>query len=200
MTRSRKIRVLAACLALAGLAAPATAEEAAARERLSGLSGRWTSPAPEPWYGAWGVRDFIFRDGTWALSFTLALDPGMRNPVFRFRTGGPYEVGRASAAVPGAFEAVFREPSKHVTLLTADAGVAAGFGLAGCALVPGVEADISARGCAAWRPVAVCAEDHDLLAELPGGGLGFGVRPRDNDMCTPDRRPTALLPAVLRRD
>jgi len=58
--------------------------------------------------------------------------------------------------------------------------------------------DISERGCAGWKPVADCAEDHDLLALGPQG-LQFGVRPRDNDMCTPDRRPTALLPAVVPR-
>ena len=38
----------------------------------------------------------------------------------------------------------------------------------------------------------------DLLA-LDASGLRFGVRPPDNDMCTPDKTPTALLPAVIRR-
>lgn len=31
------------------------------------------------------------------------------------------------------------------------------------------------------------------------GNLYFGVRPADNNMCTADRRPTALLPAVAKR-
>jgi hypothetical protein len=71
-------------------------------------------------------------------------------------------------------------------------------GLADCGLTPNLETDISATGCAAWRPVAFCGEDHDLLA-LTAEGLHFGVRPADNDMCVPDRRPTALLPAVVAR-
>jgi hypothetical protein len=196
---SRLRRILPAATCAAALcfgAASAMAGEAAMRQRLAALSGTYASPAPEPWYGAWGTREFGFRDGAWTLAFTLALDPGMQRPVFRFRTGGPFEVRGASAVVPGAFEAVFFEDTKHVTLLAADPAVAAAFGLAGCGLEPGRESDISERGCAAWRPVATCREDHDLLALAPDGGLHFGVRPRDNDMCTPDRRPTALLPPV----
>jgi hypothetical protein len=71
-------------------------------------------------------------------------------------------------------------------------------GMADCGLTVNLEADISVTGCAAWRPVAVCGEDHDLLA-LSDAGLHFGVRPADNDMCTPDKLPTALLPAVVAR-
>ncbi len=47
-------------------------------------------------------------------------------------------------------------------------------------------------------PVAVCPEDHDLLAIDDAGALRFGVRPPDNDMCTADKRPTALPPAVIK--
>lgn len=67
-----------------------------------------------------------------------------------------------------------------------------------CNLTVNLEADISQTGCAAWRSVAVCGEDHDLFA-LDATGLRFGVRPADNDMCTPDKTPTALLPAVVKR-
>lgn len=184
--------VLAASL----LAVPAVAESGA--DRLAALSGTWESPAPEPWYGGWGTREFVFRDGRWSLIFTHALDRDMTQRTFRFRTGGGYAVGAPSAEVPGAFRTVFAEDWKHLTLLTPDAGLAAAMGLAACGLTVNLEADISATGCAAWQPVAACGEDHDLLA-LSDEGLHFGVRPRDNDMCTADRTPTALLPAVVRR-
>jgi hypothetical protein len=179
-----------AALCVALLCGPATAGEP--RETLRHLSGTYASAAPEPWYGAWGTREFAFEGGRWSLDFTLALDPAMQRPVFRFRTFGPYRIG-APAAFPGAFEAVFGEERKLVTLLTDDARLAEAFRLADCGLAPGVESDVSLRGCAGWRPVAICGEDHDLLALDAGGGLLFGVRPRDNDMCTPERRPTALL-------
>jgi hypothetical protein len=118
--------------------------------------------------------------------------------TFQFRTGGGYEV-REAAAVEGAFHTVFDEDWKHLTLLTPDTGLAAAMGMGECGLVPNLEADISATGCAAWRPVEMCGEDHDLFAMTAEGGLHFGVRPADNDMCTADRLPAALLPAVVRR-
>ncbi len=63
-------------------------------------------------------------------------------------------------------------------------------GMADCGLTPNLETDISETGCAAWRPVSVCGQDHDLIA-MTEGGVQFGVRPADNDMCTADKRPTA---------
>jgi hypothetical protein len=118
--------------------------------------------------------------------------------VFEFRTSGSYEVLRPSGAVPGAFDALFREEIKELTLLTPDPGLAKAFGLAGCGLEPGVRTDISEKGCALWKPVAACGEDHDLLALDRDDRLYFGVRPADNDMCTANRRPTRLLPPVVR--
>lgn len=191
--------LLAAAL-LPMLAGTPLAAEHADRAALQALSGTWASPAPEPWYGGFGTRRFTFSAGSWALEFRHALDPAMQRPTFTFRTHGPYAV-QGPASVPGAFAAVFFEDRKLVTLHTADAGLAAAMGLAGCGLVVGQEVDVSATGCGGWKPVAVCREDHDLLAPgAPGDTtrLHFGVRPRDNDMCTAERRPTALLPAVVR--
>lgn len=202
MTSALVIAAATAAAAAAVLAAAAatalSAEGFGDRSDLEALSGTYASPAAEPWYGGFGTRRFTFEDGRWSLVFTHALDPAMQRGNFVFRTEGLYEIGAPSAAVPGAFEAVFHERAKYVTLLTDDAGLIQAFGFAGCGLRPHVEVDISATGCAAWKPVSVCGEDHDLLALGPDG-LHFGVRPADNDMCTPDRRPTALLPAVIRQ-
>jgi hypothetical protein len=187
---------LALGLGFGGGAAAQT--ELTGRTALESLSGTYASTAPEPWYGGYGTRQFTFDRGTWSLVFTHALDAAMQAPTFRFRTHGPYAVGAASAAVAGAFEAVFYEDVKYVTLLTDDASLIAAFGFADCGLKYNVEVDISKTGCAGWKPVAVCREDHDLLALSPSG-LQFGVRPRDNNMCTPDRRPTALLQPVVRK-
>lgn len=166
---------------------------------LQTLEGTYADPAPYDYGGAFGHRTFTFDDGAWTLDFVLGLDPALEAGVFRFRTHGHYEVLRASPVVPGAFEALFVEDAKYVTLLTEDPALAEAFGLAECGLAPGVEKDVSVEGCAGWRPVAECAEDHDLLALTAEGGVRFGVRPRDNDMCTADKRPTALTPAVRRQ-
>ncbi|MCU0854430.1 MAG: hypothetical protein MUF63_05855 [Rhodobacteraceae bacterium] len=191
------MRTLFATLALAAFPmAPAPADADAAT--LQSLHGTWVSPAVEGWYGGYGTREFVFADGQWSLTFTHALDPAMTRRTFQFRTGGAYRVGEASPVVEGAFHTVFDEDWKHVTLLTPVPEIVAGMGMADCGLTVNLETDISDTGCAAWPPVAVCGEDHDLLA-LTDAGLHFGVRPADNDMCTADRTPTALLPAVVLR-
>ncbi len=197
MTRLMGAALLAASL-LGGAGAAAAQEGWAAPEDLAALSGTYHSAAPEPWYGGWGTREFVFQGGQWSLTFVHALDPGMTMRTFQFRTGGAYEVGEASDAVEGAFRTVFDEDWKHVTLLTADPEVAAAMGMGGCDLPVNLEADISETGCAAWPSVAACGQEHDLLA-MDAGGIYFGARPADNDMCSEDKTPTALLPAVVAR-
>ena len=84
-----------------------------------------------------------------------------------------------------------------VTLLTYNPEIVAAMSMAECGLTCNLETDISETGCASWRPLAECGEDHDLFA-MDAVGVYFRVRPADNDMCTPARTPTALLPVVAR--
>ena len=193
----RLATITAVLAVLPALAAPAGAEPSG-RDALAALHGTYASPSVEDWYGGFGTREFVFRDGRWSLTFVHALDREMTRRTFQFRTGGAYRVLEPSDRVEGAFHTVFDEDWKHVTLLADDPGVAAAMGLADCGLVPNLEADVGENGCGPWRPVAVCGEDHDLLALSPDG-LPFGVRPADNDMCTADKTPAALLPAVVAR-
>lgn len=190
--------ILTACAMAVALINPAIADTASDRAALEALNGTYHSAAVEKWYGGFGTREFVFADGKWSLTFIHALDPGMTQRTFKFRTGGSYKVKEPSASVPGAFHAVFSEDWKHVTLLTPVKEIAAAMGMAECGLTVNLEADISAKGCGAWPSVAACGEDHDLLA-LSAEGVHFGQRPSDNNMCTADRTPTALLPAVVAR-
>ncbi|MCU4652695.1 hypothetical protein N8I71_07620 [Roseibacterium sp. SDUM158016] len=178
-------------------AAPAIAQDFAPREDLQSVHGTFRSAEAEPWYGGFGTREFTFADGRWQLIFTHALDPDMIMRTFQFRTGGPFEIGAPSEAVAGAFNGVFHEDWKHVTLLIDNPEIVAAMGMAECGLTFNLETDVSETGCAAWAPVADCGQDHDLFA-MDETGVYFGVRPADNDMCTPDRTPTALLPVVAR--
>lgn len=199
---TKKFAATAALATLVACAATGTTAAQTPRgtlHALETLSGVYASAAPESWYGSWGTRHFAFENGRWELNFTHALDPNMEKKTFRFRTLGPYRVAGSVASVPGSFHAVFVEAQKFVTLLTDDPAIVAAMGLAACGLKLNVEIDISQTGCGHWKPVAQCSEDHDLVA-LDGDRLWFGVRPRDNDMCTPDKRPTALLePPVVKR-
>jgi hypothetical protein len=204
-TAIRTTLACALCAALGGISvSPARADTApslvSSKAPLQQLAGTYSSIAAEDWgRGAFGHRTFSFERGRWNLRFTLALDPGLQNRVFEFRTLGSYQVLRESKAVRGAFDALFLEDRKYVTLLTDNAELTKAFGLAECGLVPGVEKDISESGCARWKPVSVCREDHDLLALDTSGYLYFGVRPEDNDMCTPDKRPMRLIYPVAKR-
>ena len=166
------------------------------KEQLQALTGTYMDLEPYAYGEAFGQRIFTFEDGTWTLRFTLGLDPQLTQPVFEFRTYGTYQVLDPSAAVEGAYEALFLEEKKFLTLKTDNEQLVAAFGLAGCGLEAEVEKDISVEGCALWPPVADCNEDHDLLSLDEQGLLYFGVRPADNNMCTADRRPTALTPGV----
>ena len=186
--------MLPALFLAAALAAPARAD----RARLEALNGTFNSPTVEAWYGGYGTREFVFADDRRSLTFIHALDPAMTLRTFQFRTGGAYRVVAPSEAVPGAWHTVFGEDWKHLTLLTPVPAIAAAMGMADCGLTVNLEADTSGTGCAAWRPVAACGEDHDLRA-LSEAGLHFGVRPADNDRCTADKVPTALLTAVVAR-
>jgi hypothetical protein len=167
-------------------------------DKLQTLSGTFVSSGVENWYGGFGTREFVFDKGQWSLIFTHALDAKMTQRTFQFRTGGSYRVEKPSAAVKGAHHGVFNEDWKHVTLLTRNPQIVAAMGMANCKLTVNLETDISRTGCASWLPVSECGQDHDLLA-MDGKGVYFGVRPRDNNMCTPDKTPTALLPPVIAR-
>lgn len=195
----------AACaLLVTACAAPVAKQSSPAaafgdKSQLQTLVGSYASADSEDWgRGTYGRREFTFDNGKWTLEFTLALDPQMTNKVFGFRTYGTYRVLDRSPTVEGAYNTVFFEDAKFVTLHAQDPKLIQGFGLASCGLTPGVEKDVSVTGCAAWRPVSACREDHDLLAVDADGALFLGVRPADNDMCTADKRPTALLPAVTK--
>jgi hypothetical protein len=169
------------------------------KQSLQNLSGTYKDTAPVDWgRGTFGTREFTFSKGKWTLSFILALDPEMKNQVFVFRAVGTYKVLDKSTAVTGAYNALFVEDKKFVTLKTADEKLAQGFGLAQCGFTKDVERDISVTGCSLWKPVRECNEDHDLLSLDKEGKLYFGMRPPDNDMCSAGKRPTKLNVPVVK--
>jgi hypothetical protein len=173
-----------------------TSDNKAALEKLSGT---YADPAPYNYGKAWGKRVFTFDKGKWTLLFTLGLDPELKMQVFTFRTAGTYTVIGKSKSVDGAYEANFSEDKKWLTLKTDDANLVQAFGFAACHLTKDVEKDVSLTGCSAWKSVATCPMDHDLLMLDQDGKLYFGNRPADNDMCTPEKRPTSLTPAVVKK-
>lgn len=169
------------------------------KQSLEKLNGTYADPQGADWgQNTFGKREFTFEDGKWSLTFILAFDPQMQNQIFVFRTLGTYDILDKSKNVKDAYNAVFREDKKFVTLKTDNQELIKAFGFSNCGFTIDVEKDISATGCSLWKSVEDCPEDHDLLKLDADGKLYFGVRPPDNDMCTPDKRPTVLTSPVIK--
>lgn len=166
------------------------------KSKLENLSGTYADPAPYNYGKAWGKRIFTFDKGKWTLDFTLSLDPEMKIQVFKFRTLGTYKIQDKSTKVADTYNAVFYEEKKFLTLKTTDENLIKAFGFAPCNMTVDVEQDVSANGCSGWKSVKDCPGDYDLLSLDKDGKLYFGNRPQDNDMCSPDKRPTSLTPPV----
>lgn len=148
------------------------------------------------------VLDFDITDDAWAVDYTVFGDAACQSPLLTVRIDGPYEIGAPSELVEGAYEGTFAFTDKTITP-HAEPIVSMLQSMDQCGTEPwvlGQPQSIYATGCAAFGqyPEASCAADHDLV-KLDGDSLQFGARPADNDMCTPERRPTALNPAIFRR-
>jgi len=168
------------------------------KQRLQTLSGTYADAKPYAYGQAWGQRVFTFNKGKWTLVFTLALDPELKMKVFEFRTIGNYKLQEKSVSVANTYNAVFYEDKKFVTVKTTDQNLINAFGFAPCQITPNIEKDISENGCSAWKSVKACPGDYDLLSLDDEGKLYFGERPADNDMCSPEKRPTTLTPPVVK--
>jgi hypothetical protein len=111
---------------------------------------------------------------------------------------GPYDLPGPSAVVAGAYDGVFSFTQKTITPGSAGA---ADFlnSLGSCgSFTEGVATDIYQNGCAplGQYPAAQCSADYDVVS-FDGQTLRFGARPADNNMCTPENRPTELSPVAL---
>lgn len=198
--------VLAAC----GSSTPSSGLDATAGgdagEAPPSLAGRWVSdcvPSPQADGSTQYIQlDFDLTDTTWALDYVTHGDEACAVPLVTVSIAGPYELERPSASVDGAWEARFAFSEKSIRpevdglrdyLNTLEGCGAADF-------ETGVAQDVYASGCPGLGqyPEATCSADYDLV-RLDGDVLYFGARPADNDMCTPENRPTALSPLANRR-
>jgi hypothetical protein len=164
------------------------------------LAGRWGSACVDPGNGQAFRLLFDLTETTWSLAYEAFADAACATPSLTVQIDGGYALGNASAVVAGAREGRFDFATKTVT--PHNAGVA-DFLAQACGrpgFVAGEAADITG-GCAglgAW-PVVDCPSDHDIVLLDNAGTLHFGARPQDNNMCTPDKRPTAPGLPLTRR-
>lgn len=203
MTSVRSIRTflldtvtLAASLSACGGATSRDDEPAPAGDELAGL---WESACIDPGNGQGFTLTFDLTESTWALDYTAFADAGCGTPNLTVHIEGPYRLGDASAVAADTREGEFDFGRKTVTPHNEGA---AGFlpqACGGGTFTVGAPTDITA-GCPGLGayPIADCPTDHDIVT-VAGDVLRFGARPADNDMCSPEKRPTALGASLHRK-
>ncbi len=194
------LRLLAA-LATLSAAACATTQGGKTAVQPRELVGTWESPSCESIGGNNFIqRHFTLTENTWTLNLNAFGDAQCQVKLFTARIQGPYTLVQNSAAVPGATEGNFGFGELYMTPHVQ--GLADAFQNAKCGTGTwkvGEEQRTTETGCLFFRPTSACGTDHDLV-KVEGNQLFFGQRPADNDMCSPEKRPTALaaLPVVKR--
>ena len=172
--------------------------------KTNDLTGAWTSEVCEAMPNPDGTKTYFKRvfdiqEKDWSLKFETFGDAGCTARLFTARFEGPYTLVKDSQKVAGATEGNFGFARHYMTAHVQP--VADWFQGAKCGSAPwavGVEQETSTTGCVFLRPVTACGMDHDIV-KVEGNQLFFGQRPADGDMCTPDKRPTALTPVAVVR-
>jgi hypothetical protein len=198
MTRIHRT-LSASLLAFAACGGSAPVAPDAPTSPVPDLAGRWGSGCIDPGSGSALRLTFGLTATAWALDYESFADAACQVPVLQVHIDGPYSITRPSPSVAGAYEGRFAFAQKTVTPASADAVSFLEQACGGGTFAVGVASDLSA-GCAGLGayPIASCPADFDLVARA-GDLLQFGERPGDNNMCTEDRRPTALSPVQLVR-
>ena len=128
----------------------------------------------------------------WDLDYVAHGDENCTAKFLTVNIKGPYELGEASSVAEGAREGTFSFASKTVTGHMDDAlGVINGAcGVTDTAVDTPLDLAGGCAGLGAY-PIAECAADNDIVM-VKDNNLHFGARPADNNMCSPDKRPTSF--------
>ena len=157
------------------------------------MAGAWQSECVDSGTGQGFRLSFVFgKQDIWDLDYDVFADPACAQPFLTVAVGGTYTLGAESTAAMGAREGNFTFARRTVTPKNE---AAAGFLKQACGqgeFSTGSATEILA-GCSGLGvyPVADCTTDHDIVS-LQGDTLYLGMRPKDNDMCTPQKRPSKL--------
>lgn len=210
MRTASRLALVASLLpaALAGCGAPPAAtspSEAAitapAPAAAPDITGRWVSDCVKVSEQQIMKLDFTIAKDTWSLDYSTFGDAECKAKFLTVHIEGPYEVSGPSTAVAGAHEAKFGFTKKTITPhLDAAAGFLGSDKGCGGTWTAGTGVDVLDKGCGGLGqyPGSACGADFDLV-QTDGTTLRFGERPKDNNMCTADRRPKALSQLVMKK-
>jgi hypothetical protein len=194
--------VLVACGSGKSETPPASSPEAARPT----IEGHWVSDGCESMPDGKGGKTYFNREFTidaqrWSIVFSIFGDAACSTKLLQADIGGPYTIKASSTRVAGAWEADFAIDKRMVTPLVPP--LAEALDSMKCGTSPwkaGAGQDLLANGCPSlgMHPIAACAKEHDVIRR-DGDRLSFGARPADGNMCTEDKRPTALGAALVKR-
>jgi hypothetical protein len=155
------------------------------------IAGRWQSGCVNPGNNQAIELYFDLTDTTWKLDYVAFADASCATKNLTVHIEGGYELGKESDKVAGAIEGRFDFGSKTVTPHSEGAAAFLSQACGRGGFVANVAADLR-DGCAGLGayPVSSCPSDFDLVF-LSGDVLNFGARPKDNNMCAPEKRPIA---------
>ena len=156
----------------------------------SELVGTWQSDCIDTGNGHIQLT-FHLTESTWELDYDAFGDDICAAGFMTVNIQGPYELG-AAAAEEGAREGSFHFGERQVTPHMEAAVEMLSGACAGTVYSVDESTDL-AEGCAnlGLYPLSECPTDFDII-KLDGETLYFGARPADNNMCSEDKRPTAL--------
>lgn len=160
------------------------------------LTGGWRSEKVEPsGNGRYAIREYVFMGNRWTSTYTLYADKNQRRTLFTLKAKGMFTVQNPSARIPGAYLIAFRNLEKYLRLENMEKPVQKELGFEYCNMKPGLEEDISSKGCGIAMRVTECPNDYDLIRqELKDGRqtLTLGNRFAEMSSCAEDKRPVAL--------
>lgn len=160
------------------------------------LVGTWVGPCfPSPQGdGSYNQLTFTFTETTWDLDYVANGDENCSYPFLTVNIAGDFTLEGASEVVEGAREGTFGFSTKTVTGHMAEAlsVIENACGVTDTVVDTPVDITGGCMGLGAY-PVADCPADYDIvLMNAEGTTLSFGARPQDNNMCTPENRPTSF--------
>ena len=174
-----------------------------ARDQLAkSMVGQWQS-ACFPSNGSFAQLTFDIKAAQWHLDYKSFADKDCKTGTMTTAIDGPWELTQASKVGDGVYEAEFGFAQRSITPHM-EGAVKFLSGLKPCggsaAFEVGTSKSIHADGCPniGMYPAEKCATDFDI-ATVKDGMLFFGQRPKDNNMCTAEKRPTKLIQYGFKR-
>lgn len=168
------------------------------------MVGRWVSPEREYTTNPdesvyYIIRDYTFTDDAFRAVTSVYGDPLSGIKFYTATVDGTYKLLGESESVEGASDIDFT--FSQITMKPDSMAFVDIFMRSNCGDgMWGLDTpqDVSKTGCLSFRSIAVCPVEYDIV-NVQGDSLQLGVRPRDGDLCSAEKRPKELSLSALMR-